>query len=108
MPADFQRMLGLNDFFFGNGRLFFFFRFFGRFFWRWLWRLLSNTQIHSQEKKHSGNQKEHRQLHYRQKAPPTPSQKAKIGSGGSDSGAAASSKRPRPQRRPPSADLFFA
>src|SRR6266480_3856336 len=48
LPADFQRMLRLNNFLFGNGRLLFFFRLF-RSFVRW-WLLLRETQTCAQEK----------------------------------------------------------
>ena len=50
LPTDFQRMLGLNDFFFRNGRFLFFFRLF-----RWFFRLrrlllLSKAEIRSKQK----------------------------------------------------------
>src|SRR5437660_12122730 len=52
LPADFQRMLRLNNFLFGNGRLLFFFRLFRSFVRRWL--LLRETQTCAQEKQRDG------------------------------------------------------
>src|ERR1700731_3460290 len=53
LPANFQRMLRLNDFFFGYGRLLFFLRLF-RSFIRWWRRLLRKTQTYPQEKRREG------------------------------------------------------
>src|SRR6266849_9553285 len=49
LSADFQGVLGLNDFFFRGRGLFFFFWLFRGFFRRWLWLLLGKAEIHSQE-----------------------------------------------------------
>ena len=54
LPANFQRMLRLNNFLFGYGRLLFFFRLFCGFFRRWRWLLLRETQIYAQEKQRDG------------------------------------------------------
>src|SRR6266852_6976351 len=50
LPADFQGVLGLNDFFFRSWRLLFFFRLFSRFLRLGLWRLLGEAQIHPKKK----------------------------------------------------------
>ncbi len=50
LPADFDRMLGLNDFFFRSWRLLFLFGFFCRFIRCWRWLLLSKAQIRCKKK----------------------------------------------------------
>src|ERR1700674_736945 len=54
LPANFQRMLRLNNFLFGNGRLLFFFRLFRSFIRWWRWLLLRETQTYAQEKRRDG------------------------------------------------------
>src|SRR5260370_4468207 len=54
LPANFQRMLRLNNFLFGNGRLLFFFRLFRSFIQWWRWLLLRETQICAQEQSRDG------------------------------------------------------
>src|SRR5258708_23068543 len=49
LPADLQRMLRLNNFFFGNGRLLFFFRLFGGFIRLRRLLLLGEAEIRSKE-----------------------------------------------------------
>src|SRR6266851_4711444 len=54
LPADLQRMLRLNYFFFGNGRLLFFFRLFRRFIRLRRLLLLGEAEIRSKEKQRDG------------------------------------------------------
>src|SRR5260370_40974915 len=54
LPADLQRMLRLNNFFFGNGWLFFFFRLFRRFIRLRRLLLLGAAEIRSEEEHSDG------------------------------------------------------
>src|ERR1700682_1082968 len=54
LPANFQRMLRLNNFFFGNRRLLFLFRLFRSFIRQWRWLLLRETRTFAQEKQRDG------------------------------------------------------
>src|SRR4030081_3748974 len=65
LPADFQGMLSLNDFFLRSWRLFFFFWFFRSFVRSGLRRLLGKAQICSQKKQGGGTQKANWRLHRR-------------------------------------------
>src|SRR5712691_5088671 len=63
LSADFQGVLGLDDFFFRSRRLFFFFWLFRGFFRRWRWLLLGEAEIRSKENQRDGAQKAKRTLH---------------------------------------------
>src|SRR5260370_17040646 len=63
LPADPQRMLRLNNFFFGNGRLLFFFRLFRRFIRLRRFFLFSEKEIRSPNYQPARTSKTKRPLH---------------------------------------------